>query len=127
MTYGAGFKASARNLGSEAQAALEALGRQALHAAELAFVHPVTGKRLRFESPLPADMARLARAGAPVRRVASRRPRMDSASSRELPGACLRPAPTSLLMILRTLPELLGDGPTVATENRRANRLSTIP
>jgi 23S rRNA pseudouridine1911/1915/1917 synthase len=60
MTYGAGFKASARNLAPEAQAALEALGRQALHAGELAFVHPVTGKRLRFKSPLPADMARLA-------------------------------------------------------------------
>jgi 23S rRNA pseudouridine1911/1915/1917 synthase len=60
MTYGAGFKASARKLGEEAQAALAALGRQALHAAELAFVHPVTGKRLRFTSPLPADMAHLA-------------------------------------------------------------------
>ena len=42
-----------------AQAALEALGRQALHAAELAFVHPVTGKRLAFTSPLPPDMADL--------------------------------------------------------------------
>ena len=62
MTYGAGFKASARNLGEEAQAALEALGRQALHAGLLAFVHPVTGKRLRFTSPMPADMARLAAA-----------------------------------------------------------------
>ena len=62
MTYGAGFKASARKLGEEAQTALAALGRQALHAAELAFVHPVTGKRLRFASPLPADMARLAAA-----------------------------------------------------------------
>jgi 23S rRNA pseudouridine1911/1915/1917 synthase len=62
MTYGAGFKASARNLAPQAQAALEALGRQALHAGELAFVHPVTGKRLRFKSPLPADMARLAAA-----------------------------------------------------------------
>jgi 23S rRNA pseudouridine1911/1915/1917 synthase len=60
MTYGAGFKASARKLGEEAQAALAALGRQALHAAELAFEHPVTGKRLRFTSPLPADMAHLA-------------------------------------------------------------------
>jgi 23S rRNA pseudouridine1911/1915/1917 synthase len=58
-TYGAGFKASARNLNPEAQAALQALGRQALHAAELAFVHPVTGKRLHFKSPLPADMADL--------------------------------------------------------------------
>ena len=58
-TYGAGFKASARKLSAPAQAALEALGRQALHAAELAFVHPVTGKRLSFVSELPPDMARL--------------------------------------------------------------------
>jgi 23S rRNA pseudouridine1911/1915/1917 synthase len=33
-----------------------ALGRQALHAALLAFVHPVTGERMRFEAPLPADL-----------------------------------------------------------------------
>lgn len=58
-TYGVGFKASARNLSAEAQTALEALGRQALHAAELTFVHPVTGKRLSFASPLPRDMADL--------------------------------------------------------------------
>lgn len=32
------------------------LGRQALHASTLAFEHPVTGARLRFEAPLPADM-----------------------------------------------------------------------
>jgi 23S rRNA pseudouridine1911/1915/1917 synthase len=32
------------------------LGRQALHAAVLGFVHPVTGESLRFEAPLPADM-----------------------------------------------------------------------
>ncbi len=31
--------------------------RQALHAALLGFVHPVTGETLRFETPLPADMA----------------------------------------------------------------------
>jgi 23S rRNA pseudouridine1911/1915/1917 synthase len=43
------------------RAAMEAVGltRQALHAAVLGFVHPVTGETLRFESPLPADMARL--------------------------------------------------------------------
>jgi 23S rRNA pseudouridine1911/1915/1917 synthase len=58
-TYGAGFKASARKLPPPAQVALEALGRQALHAAELAFEHPITGKRLRFASPLPPDMAQL--------------------------------------------------------------------
>ncbi|GGD99149.1 pseudouridine synthase [Tsuneonella deserti] len=33
--------------------------RQALHAASLGFVHPVTGKRLVFEADLPADMAEL--------------------------------------------------------------------
>lgn len=61
-TYGAGFKASARHLGAGAQAALAALGRQALHAAELAFVHPASGKRLKFTSPLSPDMADLAAA-----------------------------------------------------------------
>jgi 23S rRNA pseudouridine1911/1915/1917 synthase len=61
-TYGAGFKASARKLTPRAQAALEALDRQALHAAELAFVHPVTRKRMAFTSPLPPDMAELAAA-----------------------------------------------------------------
>jgi len=35
------------------------LQRQALHAAVLGFVHPVTGERLRFETPLPQDMAAL--------------------------------------------------------------------
>lgn len=58
-TYGAGFKSSARKLAPPAQQALEELDRQALHAAELGFEHPITLKRLRFSSPLPADMARL--------------------------------------------------------------------
>jgi 23S rRNA pseudouridine1911/1915/1917 synthase len=35
------------------------LTRQALHAAVLGFVHPITGEALRFESPLPPDMAAL--------------------------------------------------------------------
>jgi 23S rRNA pseudouridine1911/1915/1917 synthase len=35
------------------------LQRQALHAAMLGFVHPITGEVLRFESPLPADIAAL--------------------------------------------------------------------
>jgi 23S rRNA pseudouridine1911/1915/1917 synthase len=35
------------------------LRRQALHAAVLGFRHPVTQEPLRFESPLPEDMARL--------------------------------------------------------------------
>jgi 23S rRNA pseudouridine1911/1915/1917 synthase len=59
MSYGAGFKASARTLAPKAQAALQALGRQALHAAELSFIHPASGKRLAFSSALPADIALL--------------------------------------------------------------------
>ena len=45
------------------RAAMEAVGltRQALHAAVLGFVHPVTDQALRFESPLPDDMAKLER------------------------------------------------------------------
>ncbi|MDG2519953.1 RluA family pseudouridine synthase [Caulobacter segnis] len=35
------------------------LTRQALHAAVLGFVHPITGETLRFETSLPADMAAL--------------------------------------------------------------------
>jgi 23S rRNA pseudouridine1911/1915/1917 synthase len=35
------------------------LTRQALHAAVLGFRHPATGETLRFESPPPADMAKL--------------------------------------------------------------------
>jgi 23S rRNA pseudouridine1911/1915/1917 synthase len=38
------------------------LARQALHAAVLGFVHPITGASLRFESDLPVDLARLAAA-----------------------------------------------------------------
>ncbi len=34
----------------------QTLGRQALHAAHLGFVHPITGDSLSFTSPLPADM-----------------------------------------------------------------------
>lgn len=37
-------------------------GRQALHAAALAFSHPVTGERLHLESPLPSDLVELAEA-----------------------------------------------------------------
>ncbi|MDB5446441.1 MAG: rluD [Phenylobacterium sp.] len=35
------------------------LRRQALHAAVLGFRHPTTGETMRFESPLPTDMANL--------------------------------------------------------------------
>lgn len=40
---------------------LQDFSRQALHAAVLGFTHPVTGERLRFETPMPKDMQRLAK------------------------------------------------------------------
>jgi 23S rRNA pseudouridine1911/1915/1917 synthase len=43
---------------SPVRRAAEAVGRQALHAARLAFDHPRTGKRLRLEAPLPPDFRR---------------------------------------------------------------------
>lgn len=58
-TYGTGFKTRVHKLGAGARAAVEALGRQALHAAVLGFDHPVSGRHIGLESPLPADMARL--------------------------------------------------------------------
>ncbi|HSN14265.1 MAG TPA: RluA family pseudouridine synthase [Anaeromyxobacteraceae bacterium] len=36
--------------------AAEAVGRQALHAWRLAFDHPVSGRRVAFEAPLPKDL-----------------------------------------------------------------------
>ena len=53
--YGHGAPAGAVR---EAMAA-SGLARQALHAAVLGFVHPVTGEPLRFETALPADMQAL--------------------------------------------------------------------
>ena len=38
-------------------AALGSLARPALHAARLSFLHPLTGARREFRSPLPADLA----------------------------------------------------------------------
>ncbi len=54
--YGQGFKTKANHLGPDARAALEALGRQALHAHLLAVAHPSRGENLEFRSELPADL-----------------------------------------------------------------------
>ena len=60
--YGAAFKSKATRLPPKAQALLERLGRQALHAAKLGFVHPVTGRALAFESAPPDDFLKLVKA-----------------------------------------------------------------
>ncbi len=60
-TYGGGVKKALslpppdRRL---AQQSVTDLGRQALHAAELEFQHPIHGGALRFEAPLSHDMVR---------------------------------------------------------------------
>jgi 23S rRNA pseudouridine1911/1915/1917 synthase len=57
--YGAAFRTKAAKLAPDARLALEALGRQALHATLLGFAHPRSGETLRFESPLPPELASL--------------------------------------------------------------------
>ncbi|MBX9840390.1 MAG: RluA family pseudouridine synthase [Xanthobacteraceae bacterium] len=57
--YGPGFRTKAARLPPDARAALEGLGRQALHAYLLAVQHPTTGQQLEFRSELPGDLARL--------------------------------------------------------------------
>jgi 23S rRNA pseudouridine1911/1915/1917 synthase len=58
-SYGGGFKTKASRLGVGAQAAVEALGRQALHAYLLTVEHPARGENLEFRSELPDDLRRL--------------------------------------------------------------------
>jgi len=55
--YGQGFKSKLRKLPEPLQSKLASFNRQALHAASLAFVHPVSGTLLEFNSPLPDDFA----------------------------------------------------------------------
>ena len=58
-TYGAGHRSKAALLGPVSRSALEGLRGQALHAALLAFRHPLTGETMRFEADPPAPMRRL--------------------------------------------------------------------
>jgi 23S rRNA pseudouridine1911/1915/1917 synthase len=55
-TYGAGHRTRAQRLPEEARARVEGLSRQVLHAAELGFEHPRTGKKMIFVSDLPVDI-----------------------------------------------------------------------
>ena len=58
-SYGTGFKTKASLLSPAARAALEGLGRQALHAYVSTIEHPETKKSLWFQSELPSDLRRL--------------------------------------------------------------------
>lgn len=59
QTYGGRRKVSAKDLGDALAAELNAFPRQALHAATLGFLHPVSGDTLSFSAPLPDDMAQI--------------------------------------------------------------------
>ncbi|MCA0423460.1 MAG: RluA family pseudouridine synthase [Proteobacteria bacterium] len=71
-TYGAGFRTKMNLLTPAARAALEAMGRQALHAGSLGFEHGRTGEFLSFESPLPQDFQALLDAFPGTRRAEQR-------------------------------------------------------
>lgn len=57
--YGAAFLSKANRLPEPLKGLVSGFGRQALHAWLLAFRHPTTHMSLRFEAPMPEDMAQL--------------------------------------------------------------------
>jgi 23S rRNA pseudouridine1911/1915/1917 synthase len=57
--YATGFRTKSARLADAARDALDALGRQALHAGRLGFTHPLSGEWIEFESDLPDDMQTL--------------------------------------------------------------------
>jgi 23S rRNA pseudouridine1911/1915/1917 synthase len=59
--YGGRRKLSPKAVGQAGVQAAHDFHRQALHAATLGFVHPVTGAEMEFEAALPQDLARLLR------------------------------------------------------------------
>ena len=58
-TYGGRRKLPKAAISEAAAEAVRAFDRQALHAAVLGFEHPVTKENVRFEAPIPQDMAAL--------------------------------------------------------------------
>jgi 23S rRNA pseudouridine1911/1915/1917 synthase len=57
--YAPGYATKSRRLPDDLRRIVDGLGRQALHAAELGFEHPVTGEEMLFEAPLPDDLQEL--------------------------------------------------------------------
>jgi 23S rRNA pseudouridine1911/1915/1917 synthase len=67
--YASGYATKSRRLPEHLRTIIDGLGRQALHAAELGFEHPVTGREMLFESPLPPALAALSGALEPYDRT----------------------------------------------------------
>ncbi|MBT9244159.1 RluA family pseudouridine synthase [Gemmobacter fulvus] len=59
QTYGGKRKVAPKAVGEAAADLANGFPRQALHAATLGFIHPLSGEELQFEAPLPADMQAL--------------------------------------------------------------------
>nr|MBA3448183.1 RNA pseudouridine synthase [Pseudaminobacter sp.] len=57
--YATAFRTKANRLPEPLKSLVGAFPRQALHARLLAFRHPVTEVVMRFEAPLPTDMAKM--------------------------------------------------------------------
>jgi 23S rRNA pseudouridine1911/1915/1917 synthase len=57
--YASGYATKIKRLPEDVAEPIRALGRQALHAAELGFEHPVTGEEMLFEADLPEDLQAL--------------------------------------------------------------------
>lgn len=57
VTYGRGRENSIHN--ARTKRVVQSLGRHFLHSARLAFIHPRTGERLEFNSPLPVELTGL--------------------------------------------------------------------
>jgi 23S rRNA pseudouridine1911/1915/1917 synthase len=74
-TYGTGFKTRLAAVNGNAREAASALTRQALHAEQLQFEHPITGKKLNFYSKLPFDLERLGEALRPMQAMPTDRRR----------------------------------------------------
>ncbi len=59
QTYGGKRKVSEKALSPAALEAIRSFPRQALHAATLGFIHPISNEKMSFEAPLPSDMSQL--------------------------------------------------------------------
>jgi 23S rRNA pseudouridine1911/1915/1917 synthase len=70
--YAPGYATKVNRLPEPLATAVRALGRQALHAAELGFEHPETHEEMLFSAPLPPDLAAMVAALEPYDRAYSR-------------------------------------------------------